>query len=233
MAGFSTGERNPAAVRQMFDRIAARYELANTVLSGGLDASWRRAAAQAAAVPAGGLALDIACGSGNLARDLVRQQGAPEMVVGLDFSRRMLELTARRGGGVTAVQGDALRLPFADRTFDAATMAFGLRNLAHQSAGLQEMLRVIRPGGRVVVLEFVRPPRGAIGAAYRAYLKAALPVLGGAISGDGSAYRYLSDTVDSYRSPGQLAELASGAGWRRLDVRLLTFGTVALLAATR
>jgi demethylmenaquinone methyltransferase/2-methoxy-6-polyprenyl-1,4-benzoquinol methylase len=225
-------ERDAAAVRAMFDRIARRYDLLNTVLSFGADALWRRAAARAARVPAGGRALDVACGSGKLTGEL-RRLAAGGLVVGLDFSGRMLAVAAAAGPGAALVRGDGLHLPFPDGSFDAVTVAFGLRNYADPERGLCEMRRVLRPGGRAVVLEFVRPRPGPVGAAYRAYLVHALPVVGGWVSGDGSAYRYLSQTVDAYRTPEELVALATGAGWRSPRIDLLTLGTVGVLSGER
>ena len=228
-----TAERDPAAVRSMFDRIAGRYDLLNSVLSGGSDARWRRRAAKATALGPGGRALDVACGSGKLALELRRLAGPGGEVVGLDFSSAMLGVAGRHAPGPRYVRGDALRLPFPDAAFDAATIAFGLRNLADPQLGLEEMLRVLRPGGRAVVLEFVKPHPDLLGRAYRAYLRHGLPLVGGAVSGDPSAYRYLSDTVDSYRTEAELVELARRAGWRDPRLEVLTMGTVGLLSGQR
>ncbi|HZV48757.1 MAG TPA: ubiquinone/menaquinone biosynthesis methyltransferase [Candidatus Dormibacteraeota bacterium] len=216
----------------MFDRIAGRYDLLNTVLSFGADARWRRRAARAARPEGAGRVLDVACGSGRLALEL-RRLAPGGLVVGLDFSRRMLEVAASTAPGPRYLCGDALRLPFPEQTFEAVTVAFGLRNLADAEAGLREMLRVLRPGGRAVVLEFVRPGPGPLGRAYRAYLRHLLPRVGGWISGDAGAYRYLSDTVDAYLAPGELVELAAAAGWRDPRIELLTLGTVGLLTGRR
>lgn len=225
-------DRDPAAVQSMFDRIAHRYDLLNTVLSAGSDARWRRATARAAGLGKSGRALDVATGSGKLA--LALHRAAPDgLVVGLDFSARMLGVASERARGPVYVRGDGLRLPFPDGSFDAVTVAFGLRNFADPVAGLGEMLRVLRPGGRALVLEFVRPGLGPAGRAYRAYLRHGLPRLGGWISGQPSAYRYLSDTVDAYHAPDELVELALRAGWRQPRIRLLTLGTVGLLGGGR
>jgi len=217
----------------MFDRIARRYDLVNTVLSAGTDGGWRRRAARATGLQPGGSALDVACGSGKLTAQLVRIAGPDGRVVGLDFSSQMLEVARREHPGVEFTDGDALNLPFDDATFDAATIAFGLRNLADPVRGLREMLRVVKPGGRAVVLEFVRPPRGLVGAAYRAYLKTLLPAIGGALSGQPAAYRYLSDTVDSYRTAEELEALAIVAGWASVRRSGLAAGTVSLVSGGR
>jgi demethylmenaquinone methyltransferase / 2-methoxy-6-polyprenyl-1,4-benzoquinol methylase len=215
----------------MFDRIARRYDLVNTVLSGGTDAGWRRKAARETGVKAGGSALDVACGSGKLTAELARLAGPSGEVVGLDFSVEMLEVARRDHPGIKFVEGDALNLPFDDASFDASTIAFGLRNLADPIRGLREMLRVVRR--RAVVLEFVRPPKGPVGTAYRLYLKALLPAIGGAISRQPAAYRYLSDTVDSYRTPGELRAMATAAGWTNVTYQDLAMGTVGIVSGDK
>jgi demethylmenaquinone methyltransferase/2-methoxy-6-polyprenyl-1,4-benzoquinol methylase len=217
----------------MFDRIARRYDLVNTVLSAGTDGGWRRRAARATGLKPGGSALDVACGSGKLTAQLARIAGPSGRVVGLDFSTQMLEVARHQHPGVEFTEGDALNLPFDDATFDAATIAFGLRNLADPVSGLREMLRVVKPEGRAVVLEFVRPPRGPIGAAYRVYLKTLLPAIGGALSGQPAAYRYLSDTVDSYRTAEELEALAIVAGWASVRHSGLAAGTVSIVSGGR
>jgi demethylmenaquinone methyltransferase / 2-methoxy-6-polyprenyl-1,4-benzoquinol methylase len=217
----------------MFDRIAQRYDTVNTVLSAGTDAGWRRRAARATGLRAAGSALDVACGSGKLTAELAKVGGPGGRVVGLDFSPQMLEVARREHPGVEFIEGDALNLPFDDSTFDASTIAFGLRNLAEPVRGMREMLRVLKPAGRAVVLEFVRPPRGPVGGAYRLYLRALLPAIGGVISGDPPAYRYLSDTVDSYRTPGQLGDMAMAAGWSDVKFQGLAMGTVGVLSGSR
>jgi demethylmenaquinone methyltransferase/2-methoxy-6-polyprenyl-1,4-benzoquinol methylase len=217
----------------MFDRIAHRYDLVNTVLSGGTDGGWRRRAARVSGLAPGGSALDVACGSGKLTAELARIAGAQGRVIGLDFSPQMLQVARRDHPGVEFIEGDALTLPFDDASFDASTIAFGLRNLADPVKGLREMLRVIRRGGRSVVLEFVRPPAGLVGAAYRLYLRSLLPAIGGAISRQPSAYRYLSDTVDSYRTPEELSAMAAAAGWLNVTYQGLAMGTVGIVSGGR
>jgi demethylmenaquinone methyltransferase/2-methoxy-6-polyprenyl-1,4-benzoquinol methylase len=215
----------------MFDRIARRYDLVNTVLSGGTDAGWRKRAARTAGLKAGGSALDVACGSGKLTAELARLAGPKGRVVGLDFSAEMLAVARREHPAIKFVEGDALYLPFDDESFDAATIAFGLRNLADPVRGLREMLRVVKR--RAVVLEFVRPPEGPLGSAYRLYLKTLLPAIGGALSGQRSAYRYLSDTVDSYRTPSELRAMAVAAGWADVEYGGLAMGTVGIVSGAR
>jgi demethylmenaquinone methyltransferase / 2-methoxy-6-polyprenyl-1,4-benzoquinol methylase len=225
-------ERDPAAVQAMFDRLAGRYDLLNTVLSAGNDGRWRRRTAAVSGLVAGGSALDVACGSGKLTSAL-RRRAPGGLVVGMDFSGRMLAEAGRKAPGPSYVRGDALRLPFPDAVFDAVTIAFGLRNLADPELGLREMLRVLKPGGRALVLEFVRPQPGPLGQLYRRYLLHLLPRIGGLLSGQRQAYRYLSSTVDSYRTSEQLLELAGRAGWQAVSIDLLTLGTVGLLSGVK
>jgi demethylmenaquinone methyltransferase/2-methoxy-6-polyprenyl-1,4-benzoquinol methylase len=213
----------------MFDRIARRYDTVNTVLSFGTDSGWRRRAARETGLRPGGSALDVACGSGKLTAELARLARGGR-VVGLDFSPRMLEVARREHPGIDFLEGDALNLPFDDASFDASTIAFGLRNLADPVRGLREMTRVARRG---VVLEFVRPPKGVVGSAYRLYLRTLLPGIGGAISGDRAAYRYLSDTVDSYRTPDELVAMAKAAGWSDARFQSLAMGTVGIVTGGR
>ena len=217
----------------MFDRIAHRYDLVNTVLSGGTDGGWRRRAARTTGLKPGGSALDVACGSGKLTAALAGIAGPHGRVVGLDFSPHMLEIARHDHPGLEFLEGDALNLPFDDSGFDASTIAFGLRNLSDPVGGLREMVRVVKPGGRAVVLEFVRPPTNLVGSAYRLYLRTLLPAIGGAISGQPAAYRYLSDTVDSYRSPEELRALAAAAGWTGVGYRGLAAGTVGVMSGTK
>lgn len=213
----------------MFDRIAPGYDRANSVLSLGRDRSWRRRAADAAAPVGGGAALDIACGTGRLTLELRDRVGSHGRVVGLDFSDRMLAVARATGPAIEWVQGDATALPFDDGSFDAATMAFGLRNLAFPDKGLAEMRRVVRPGGGMVILEFLRPPGGLVGRAYDVYLREVLPRVGGWIAGDRDAYRYLRDTVDAYLTGEQLVALAGRCGWDRVQLTRLNLGTVGLV----
>jgi demethylmenaquinone methyltransferase / 2-methoxy-6-polyprenyl-1,4-benzoquinol methylase len=210
----------------MFDRIARRYDLVNTVLSAGTDSGWRRRAARETGLQRGGSALDVACGSGKLTAELARISSGGR-VVGLDFSPQMLEVARRHHPNVEFIEGDALELPFEDAAFDVSTIAFGLRNLAEPIRGLREMTRVAR---RAVVLEFVRPPKSITGGAYRIYLRTLLPAVGGALSGHPDAYRYLSDTVDSYRTPGELGAMAMQAGWTDVRFAGLAMGTVGVLS---
>ncbi|HKB14623.1 MAG TPA: bifunctional demethylmenaquinone methyltransferase/2-methoxy-6-polyprenyl-1,4-benzoquinol methylase UbiE [Planctomycetota bacterium] len=225
---------SPEGVRTMFGRIAERYDLGNRILSLGRDRAWRRRAARESDLRPGGKALDVCAGTGDLAFELERR-GA--RVLALDFCAEMLrrgaaKASARRSA-VRFVAGDALALPFAPRTFDAATIAFGLRNLADPRAGLAEMGRVLRPGGRLVVLEFTRPGGGPFAALFRAYARRVLPAVGGWITGRREAYEYLPRTLLRFGSPGELAAAVEAAGFEQVRCRTLTGGIVACVGGVR
>ncbi len=217
-------------VRRMFDRIVPRYDLLNRLMSLGMDGRWRRAAA-AAAQPAGGHALDVGAGTGDLALEL-RRQGA-ERVVAADFSAEMLAAarakpSVDRDAGLALALADALHLPFPDATFDCVTNAFLLRNLADLPAGLAEMARVLKPGGRLVCLDMTQPPPGPFGSLYRWYFNHLLPPLAGAISGDPDAYRYLPHSLQGFPSAPEMAAILADIGLSDVRYRLLAGGTVAL-----
>ncbi|MDP8961039.1 MAG: ubiquinone/menaquinone biosynthesis methyltransferase [Actinomycetota bacterium] len=214
----------------MFDRVAPRYDLANTVLSFGQDAYWRRVAARAAR-PAGASILDVAAGTGALSRELALL-GATK-VVALDLSHRMLTAGLPRPPRIHLCNGDALRLPFADATFHVTTIAFGLRNLPDPEAGLSEFARVTRCGGRLVVLEFSQPTWAPFRRLYTGYLLRALPLVASALSPAPAAYRYLADSILRWPDAEGLAAWISRNGWKSVGYRLLTGGIVAMHYATR
>lgn len=218
-------------VRAMFDRIAPRYDLLNRVMTAGLDGRWRERAAAAADVSAGGAALDCCTGTGDLAFALGRRVTPSGRVVGLDFADNMLEIGRRKArdtgaGNVEFVQGDALHLPFDDDAFDAATAAFGVRNLSDLDAGLREMARVVRPGGRVVVLEITAPER--LRRFYTWWFDRLVPVLGRVLGRDGAAYGYLPASVRRFPGPRALAAQMAGAGLVDVRWQLFAGGIVAL-----
>jgi demethylmenaquinone methyltransferase/2-methoxy-6-polyprenyl-1,4-benzoquinol methylase len=222
-------------VRRMFGRIVPRYDLLNRLMSLGMDSRWRRMAA-AAAQPAGGLALDVGTGTGDMALEL-RQQGAAG-VVGVDFSAEMVAAARCKADapGSTPLSwalADALRLPFRDTTFDCLTNAFLLRNLADLRAGLAEMARVLKSGGRLVCLDMTRPPPGLFGRLYRLYFSRLLPPLAGLVSGEPGAYRYLPDSLNDFADASELFALLTDIGLREVQVRRLGGGTVALHTARR
>lgn len=217
-------------VRTMFSAIVPRYDLMNRFMTAGLDGRWR-ARAVAAAAPRDGAVLDLGTGTGDMARDL-RRAGARRVVAG-DFARPML-LAARRKRGLRDHPAmhwtmiDALRLPFADASFDAVTSGFLLRNLVDLPAAFAEMLRVLRPGGRLVALDMTHTPAGARGALVRSGLRYGVAPLAGLLSGHRTAYRYLPDSLDGYPPAEALALLIEGAGAQDVRLRRMGLGTVAL-----
>jgi demethylmenaquinone methyltransferase/2-methoxy-6-polyprenyl-1,4-benzoquinol methylase len=220
--------RTPA----MFDTIAGRYDLLNHVLSCNIDRRWRRALVAFAAVRDGERVLDVATGTADVAIEFARSSRAGE-IMGVDLSSRMLQVgreklaRQRLEGRIVLREGDALALPFPDACFDAVTIAFGLRNLPDYARGVAEMARVAKPGGRVVVLEFL-PPRGAALVAYRAYLSTFLPLAGRLVSGSKDAYRYLASSVRGFVSAEDVRSLLAGAGFARVESRRLTGGVAGL-----
>jgi len=223
-------DRDPPKVRAMFDRIARRYQLANTILSSGMDALWRRRSAGIVRSWAPRRVLDIATGSGDLARAIERACPAAE-VVGADFSANMLEV-ARQLGSRNLVQADAMAMPFGDGEFDVVTVAFGLRNMASWDGALREMRRVLRPGGHVLVLDF-SIPRGPLRWAYRPYLHHVLPRLAGWLTGAPEAYRYLGESIEAFPSGAALCALMESAGFREAHAEALSGGIVSLYTAAK
>ncbi len=206
----------------MFDRIAPVYDAMNRVMTAGLDGRWRAETA-AAVVQPGDRVLDSCCGTGDLALACLRAGGR---VTGLDFSEPMLQRARRKSSEVEWVRGDALALPFEDDSFDAATVGFGVRNLADLERGLAELRRVLVPGGRVGVLEITRP-RGLLAPFYRVWFEVLVPLLGRLLPG-GRAYSYLPASVRRFPGPEDLAELLRAAGFRDVRYRLFAGGIVAL-----
>jgi len=217
-----TGTLPAEGVRTMFDRIAPVYDPMNHLMTAGLDRRWRRVTAEAVVSP-GDRVLDVCCGTGDLAVACARAGGR---VTGLDFSERMLERARAKSGAVEWVRGDALALPFEDRSFDAATVGFGVRNLEGLERGLAELRRVLRPGGRLGVLEITRP-RGALAPFYRLWFERGVPVVGRVVSGS-SAYTYLPASVRRFPGPEELAGLLREAGFGEVRYRLFARGIVAL-----
>jgi demethylmenaquinone methyltransferase / 2-methoxy-6-polyprenyl-1,4-benzoquinol methylase len=213
-------------VRSMFDRIAPVYDVMNRVMTLGLDQRWRRLAV-AAAVRPGDRVLDACCGTGDLA---VAAQRAGAVVVGLDFSAPMLERARRKGPEVEWVQGDLLDLPFAAAAFDAATVGFGVRNVADLGRGLDELRRVLRPGGTLAILEITQP-RGLLKPFYRLWFDVLIPLAGKILPG-GKAYTYLPASVRRFPGPDALARQLAEQGFDDVSYRLLAGGIVALHVGT-
>jgi demethylmenaquinone methyltransferase/2-methoxy-6-polyprenyl-1,4-benzoquinol methylase len=223
-------QRTADGVRRMFDRVAPRYDLANTVFSLGQDRAWRRAAARAAGLAEGQRALDVACGTGALTRELAAS--APGAVVlGLDFSGEMVRRAAapaQAGPGPAYLVGDALRLPLRDSAVDVLTIAFGLRNLPEPGMGLLEFRRVLRPGGRLVVCEFSQPVVPVLRDLYRRYLTRLMPVAARRLTSDPEAYQYLARSIGAWPDQAGLAGWLQDAGFTQVAWRDLTGGIVAL-----
>jgi demethylmenaquinone methyltransferase / 2-methoxy-6-polyprenyl-1,4-benzoquinol methylase len=222
-------DKQPTDVRRMFDAVARRYDLTNDVLSLGQDRRWRRDVLDAVAPRPGDLVLDLAAGTGTSSEPFV-ERGAT--VVPCDFSLGMLRVGKRARPSLAFTAGDATRLPFGDDTFDAVTISFGLRNIVDPLAGLREMRRVTRPGGRLVVCEFSHPTNAVFRTAYLEYLMKALPAIARAVSSSPDAYVYLAESIRAWPDQRGLAALIAEAGWQALEWRNLSGGIVALHRAT-
>lgn len=224
-------DKRPADVAKMFDDVAARYDLTNAVLSAGLDRTWRAAVRRALDITPGDKVLDLAAGT---ATSSVALADAGARVIGCDFSLGMLRVGKRSvGNRVALVAGDALRLPFADDAFDAVTMSFGLRNVADPALALRELLRVTKPGGRLVVCEFSSPTWAPVRTVYLEYLMRLLPKVATAVSSDPSAYVYLAESIRAWPDQRALAAMLAEAGWELPAWRDLTGGIVALHRGTK
>lgn len=220
----------------MFDNIAGVYDLMNSAMTAGLHHEWRQRAVERARVGPGSDALDICCGTGDLALELRRAIGPDGRVVGSDFSEPMLALARTKSGeqGLAVEFGwaDALDLPYGDAGFDAVTVGFGARNLADLDKGLAEMARVLRPGGRLVILEITRPQREPLASFYSLWFDRLVPLLG-SIAGDSDAYSYLPESVRSFPDPRSLAQKIDAAGFSEIRWLLLAGGIIAIHSATR
>lgn len=231
-----------AAVNSMFSRIAHRYDLANRLLSGGVDTTWRRRLVRAVRATHPHDVLDLATGSGDVAFALARGLPAETRITGMDFCQPMLDvalakqpaLAAKdpRAGAIRFQQGDGLALPLPDGCVDAVTISFGLRNMADRHRSLTEMRRVLRPGGWMFVLEFSQPQRW-FRPFYLFYLRRVLPAVAGKVTGDRAAYVYLNDTIEKFPGRDALAAEMRAAGFHTVSARGMTFGIVALHSAQK
>jgi demethylmenaquinone methyltransferase/2-methoxy-6-polyprenyl-1,4-benzoquinol methylase len=228
----STNAANEHAgrVREMFSAIAKRYDLLNHLLSGNVDKRWRRIVAtrvREKLSSSGARVLDVACGTGDLSLTLFESTGA--RVVGTDFCRPMLQIAAAKlAREIPLIEGDALNLPFREASFEAVTIAFGLRNLASVENGLAELRRVLKPGGWVAVLEFSRPANAMLRPVFGLYFTRVLPLMGGLISGSPRAYSYLPASVQKFPDQQQLSLLMQRAGFDQVQFENLTGGIAAL-----
>jgi demethylmenaquinone methyltransferase/2-methoxy-6-polyprenyl-1,4-benzoquinol methylase len=221
-------------VRSMFDRIAGVYDLMNTAMTAGMHHRWRERAGELTELAAGGTALDVCCGTGDLALELAGRVGPEGTVVGCDFSERMLDLArakaaSRGAANVRFEWADALDLPYPDGSFDAATVGFGARNLADLDQGLRELARVLRRGGRLVILEISQPRRPPLSAFYSLWFDRIVPLIG-TVAGDRSAYTYLPESVKRFPSPRGLAERMTAAGFPRVRYLVLAGGIITIHA---
>ena len=229
-------EQFATEVRGMFDRIAGVYDLMNSAMTAGLHHQWRERAVDRAQVGPGSDALDLCTGTGDLALALRRRIGPDGRVVGSDFSEPMLDLARRKSGeeGLPVEFGwaDALELPYGDASFDAVTIGFGARNLADLERGLSEMARVLRPGGRLVILEITRPQREPLASFYSLWFDRLVPMIG-SLAGDPEAYSYLPDSVRTFPDPEHLAAMIDAAGFTEIRWLLLAGGIIAIHSATK
>jgi demethylmenaquinone methyltransferase/2-methoxy-6-polyprenyl-1,4-benzoquinol methylase len=230
--GARSGTLAEPQVRAMFDRIARVYDRMNSVMTAGLHHRWRRRAADLAAVGPGDRVLDVACGTGDLALELARRVGPGGAVLGCDFSERMLELAREKAVGAPGVRfewANALELPYDDDAFAAATVGFGARNFADLEQGLREMARVVRPGGRVVVLEITTPRRPPLSTFFRVWFDRVVPALG-RFAGDSDAYAYLPSSVRRFPDPEGLAATMERCGMHGVHGVLTAGGIIAIHA---
>lgn len=232
-------DKEPVRISKMFDAIAHRYDLLNHLLSGGLDLYWRARAVHSIRLDGGETVLDLCTGTGDLAIAASRGRRGAGRVVGVDFSGEMLRFGARKliarnlAGRIRLVQGDAMRLPLADGCASAATVAFGIRNVADPAVVFADILRVLRPGGRFAILEFGLPRVPGIRQLYLAYFRHVLPRIGRLISGHTSAYTYLPASVSTFPEPARLVSLLESVGFIAARAVPLTFGVVYLYSARK
>ncbi len=226
-----SGTLEEGQVRAMFDRIAGFYDLMNSVMTAGLHHRWRERAADLAWLAPGGRALDVATGTGDLAVELARRVGDSGEVVGSDFSEGMLARARAKSSKVRWEQGNALALPYADGEFDAATVGFGARNFSNLERGLGEMARVVRAGGRVVVLEITTPTRPPLSTFFSLWFDRVVPLLG-RLTGEDQAYTYLPSSVRRFPEPQALAGVLAGVGLRDVRWILTAGGIIALHSGT-
>ena len=221
------GADKARAVQEMFDTIAPRYDLVNRVMTFGLDRGWRKRTVRDLALPAGARVVDIACGTGDLCRDLRTANLRP---VGVDFAHRML---ANARTGAPLVQADAQRLPFPDASFDGATSGFALRNFTSLHDFFAELARVVRPLGRVALLDVAQPSQPLLRRGHAVYFEHVVPRIGAALSGNAAAYHYLPKSVAYLPPADDLVRMLAAAGFRDVERHLLTGGITQLLTGTR
>ena len=230
--GRAPGTLEEPQVRAMFDRIASFYDVMNSVMTAGLHHRWRARAADLAALRPGDRALDVATGTGDLAVELARRVGPGGEVIGSDFSEEMLALARRKAPELRFEWGNALELPYPDDSFDAATVGFGARNFSDLDRGLSEMARVVRPGGRVVVLEITTPQRPPLSTFFRVWFDRIVPLLG-RLTGETLAYSYLPSSVRRFPAPEGLAAAMARSGLGDIRWILTAGGIIAIHVGTK
>ncbi len=226
------GDQRAAYVQGMFDRIAQRYDLINRIISGGQDLKWRRLVVERAALPPQGSLLDIAAGTGDIAFEALKTAPAAS-VVGADFALGMMQVGKRRwpyGQQVTWAGADAMRLPFAEACFDAVVSGYLMRNVVDISQALAEQWRVLKPRGRIVILDTSPPPDNLLKPLITLHLKYGIPLVGRLVGGKaaGDAYRYLPESTQAFKTPAELARLVKAAGFADVDYKTLMFGAMAV-----
>jgi demethylmenaquinone methyltransferase / 2-methoxy-6-polyprenyl-1,4-benzoquinol methylase len=224
-------------VNRMFDRIAGRYDLLNAVMSAGLHRRWAERAADAAQVSPGDSVLDVCCGTGDLTLELIDRVAPGGYAIGCDFSEPMLDLAREKATGRGSSQirfewADALQLPYDGGRFDAVTVGYGVRNFADRERGLREMVRVLRPGGRLVILEITQPTRPPLSTFYALWFDRVVPLLG-ALAGDSEAYSYLPESVRSFPDPRGLAAEMDAVGLEQIRCTVLAGGIIAIHSGVR
>jgi demethylmenaquinone methyltransferase / 2-methoxy-6-polyprenyl-1,4-benzoquinol methylase len=231
--------KNPSRIAGMFDAIAPRYDLLNHLLSAGIDLYWRRRAIRSLGLTGRERVLDLCTGTGDLAIAARTARPGAARVIGVDFAGAMLVIAAEKvlreklSADVALIRGDATRIPVADRSVDAVTVAFGIRNVEDVQAACRDIHRVLRPGGRLAILEFAIPTTPLFRAVYLSYFRHILPRIGRLVSGHGAAYGYLPASVGAFASPGEFMDLLQKQGFQDVSADSLTFGSVFLYTARR